>query len=135
MKKLLLLLLLSLTFLGQSFAGEYAYECTIGNVYALTDDGKIEETHQNWQGMFQGEKFYVSRLNGEIVGSTLPTALAKEVRIINPGSSEYDFQTIAIFETAYADEWQVLSIQEFVEGNIKPFSAFTAAGITSGTCE
>ena len=135
MKKLLIIFIFSLGVISQSIAGEYAYECTIGNVYTLTDDGKIKETGQNWQGIFQGERFYVSRVNGEIVGSTLPTALADEIRIINPGSSEYDFQTLAVFKTDSGVEWQVLSIEEYKEGKIKPFSAFTAAGITSGGWE
>jgi hypothetical protein len=44
MKKLLIIFIFSLGVISQSIAGEYAYECTIGNVYTLTDDGKIKET-------------------------------------------------------------------------------------------
>ena len=85
--------------------------------------------------MFQGDKFYVNRSNGQITGSTLPTDLAKEIRVINRGSSEYDFKTIAVFEHSFDDQWQVLSISESLDGLIKPFSAYTVAGITSGTCK
>jgi len=135
MKKLITLLLVSLTFLSQSYAGQSSYECTIGNIYDLKDSGKIEESNSNWQELFQGDKFFVNRLNGQIKGSTLPTDLAKEVRVINSGSSEYDFKTIAVFEHSAGDQWQVLSINEFEAGKIKPFIAFSVAGITTGTCE
>jgi len=135
MKKLLTILLLNLAFIGQSNAGQYSYECTIGNIYDLTSNGKLEESNQNWQSMFQGDKFYVNRSNGQITGSTLPTDLAKEIRVINRGSSEYDFKTIAVFEHSFDDQWQVLSISESLDGLIKPFSAYTVAGITSGTCK
>jgi hypothetical protein len=129
------MLLLYLAFIGQSNAGQYSYECTIGNIYDLTSNGKLEESNQNWQSMFQGDKFYVNRSNGQITGSTLPTDLAKEIRVINRGSSEYDFKTIAVFEHSFDDQWQVLSISESLDGLIKPFSAYTVAGITSGTCK
>ena len=135
MKKLLTLLFLYLVFIGQSNAGQYSYECTISNIYDLKSNGKLEESNQNWQSMFQGDKFYVNRSNGQITGSTLPTDLAKEIRVINRGSSEYDFKTIAVFEHSFDDQWQVLSISESLDGLIKPFSAYTVAGITSGTCK
>ena len=135
MKKLLLLLLLSLAFIGQSNAGEYSYECTIETIYQLKNNGKLKESSQIVQDFFQGDKFYVNRRNGQITGSILPTDLAKEVRVINRGSSKYNFNTIAVFENFSDDEWQVLSIEEFVEGKIKPFIAFSIAGITTGTCE
>jgi len=135
LKKLLTLLLVSLTFLGQSFAGQSSYECTIGNIYDLKDSGKLEEANSNWQELFQGDKFFVNRSNGQIKGSTLPTDLAKEIRVINRGSSEYDFKTIAVFEHSFDDQWQVLSVKEFVPGKIKPFIAFSVAGITTGICK
>jgi hypothetical protein len=136
LKTLLLILLLSVSLSGGTYAGEISYECTIGNVYELTDTGRVKETHQNWQSVFQGERFYVSRLSGEIVGSTLPTTVAKEVRVVNPGSTEYDFQTISIYDHPNSEkEWQILSIKEFKDGDKKPFIAFAASGITTGMCK
>ncbi len=134
MKKLLLLLF-SLSFIGQSNAGEYSYECTIENLYQLKNNGELEKKSQIEQDFFQGNKFYVNRRNGQITGITLPTDIAKEVRVINRGSSKHNFQTIAVFENFSDDEWQVLSIEEFTEGKIKPFIAFAVTGITTGICE
>ena len=135
MNKLKLLLLISFAFLGQTYAGEYSYECSIGTIYQLNSNGKLKESNQTVQGFFKGDKFFVNRRNGHITGSTLPTDLAKEIRVVNRGSSEYDFKTIAVFEHFSDDQWQVLSIKEFAAGIIKPFIAFSVAGITTGICE
>jgi hypothetical protein len=135
MKKLIIILIFSLAFLGQSHAGEYSYECSIGTIYNLSNNGKLKESNQVVQDFFEGDKFFVNRRNGHITGSTLPTDLAKEIRVVNRGSSEYDFKTIAVFENFSDDQWQVLSIKELAAGKIKPFIAFSVAGITTGICE
>ena len=135
MKKLLLLLFISLSFIGHSNAGEYSYECTIENLYHLKNNGELEKKSQITQDFYQGNKFYVNRRNGQITGMTLPTGLAKEIRVINRGSSTQEFKTIAVFENFSEDEWQVLSIDERVKGKIKPFIAFAATEITAGICE
>ena len=46
MKKLLLLLL-SVGFIGTANAGDISYECTIEKVYELSDTGGIKETNAN----------------------------------------------------------------------------------------
>ena len=135
MKQLLTLFILYLAFISQANAGEYSYECTIENLYQLKNNGELKEASKIAKDYFQGDKFYVNRRNGQITGSTLPTDLAKEVRVINRGSSKHNFKTIAVFENFADDEWQVLSIEEFKEGKIKPFMAFAITGITTGICE
>jgi len=123
-------------FVKPSLSDSLSYECTIKNVYSTKGNGDIYETPPIWKDNFIGEKFYVSRTSGSIVGSTLPTDTANKVIVVNKGSNSYDFQSIAIWNDDEANsEWQVVSIKEFVKGELKPFIAFAAPGITTGICK
>lgn len=113
------------------------YECTILDTYSLNNiTGKIETTNAKWRDMFKGDKFNVSRLNGNIVGQTLPTEAATQTIVVNKGSSEYNFKAISIFKHPNNErEWQVIQIKEIAETPSKPFIAFSVAGIISGVCK
>ena len=126
--------LLIASFVTPSLSGNLSYECTIKNVYSTKDNGDIYETPSAWKDNFIGEKFYVSRTSGSIVGSTLPTDSANKVIVVNKGSGVYDFQSVAIWSDDKAnDEWQVISIKEYRK--VKSFIAFAAPGITTGVCK
>ena len=77
--------------------------------------------------------FTVSRVTGEVVGAVLPTFVAKAVRVINRGSTENSFKTLADFD----GQIQVLEVQEFRQGGIKPFIATSmgGAGVVTGNCK
>jgi hypothetical protein len=98
-------------------------------MYGLSEKGTLE-TNPKWEETMKGS-FSVSRITGEIIGDTLPTLMAKSTRVINKGSKEYSFKAIADF----GDQYQLIEVQEFREGAVKPFRALSLAGIVTGLCK
>lgn len=126
-----LLLLFLMPLAATSDAGDLGYDCVIKNVYDVDDAGVLKAL--GWQEQFKSDKLSVSRKTGVIVGQTLTTILAKNTRVINQGSKENSFKAVAEFE----GQVQVIEIQEFKEGEKKPFVATSmgGAGIVIGICE
>lgn len=121
----------SLIFSMNATAGELAYTCTVTHVYALSDNGALKTS--GFEKDMKGSSFSVSRVTGEITGEVIPTLNAKSIRVVNKGTSENSFKTIAIFE----DQVQILEVQEFHPRPIKPFIATSmgGAGVVCGTCQ
>lgn len=119
-----------------AFANEVSYTCTVLNTYELENDGSLRRS--GFDGDFRGERFTVSRANGQITGSVVPTLLAQDTDVLSYGDSSNSFRTIASFASAASGrDIQVLYVQEFVPGKNKPFvvSSMGGAGIVTGTCE
>ena len=96
-------------------AATLSYTCEVTNVYGLNDDGSLKVSGFD-KGM-KGSKFSVSRVTGEIIGQVVPTIVANSTRVINKGSSENSFKTVAEFD----EQFQILEVQEFRKGDSKPF--------------
>jgi|TARA_B110000240_G_C13410480_1_gene414963 hypothetical protein len=112
-------------------AATLSYTCEVTNVYGLNDDGSLKVSGFD-KGM-KGSKFSVSRVTGEIIGQVVPTIVANSTRVINKGSSENSFKTVAEFD----EQFQILEVQEFRKGDSKPFvsSSMGGAGIVTGLCK
>jgi hypothetical protein len=112
-------------------AATLSYTCEVTNVYGLNDDGSLKISGFD-KGM-KGSKFSVSRVTGEIIGQVVPTIVANSTRVINKGSSENSFKTVAEFD----EQFQILEVQEFRKGDSKPFvsSSTGGAGIVTGLCK
>ena len=112
-------------------AATLSYTCEVTNVYGLNDDGSLKVSGFD-KGM-KGSKFSVSRVTGEIIGQVVPTIVANSTRVINKGSSENSFKTVAEFD----EQFQILEVQEFRKGDSKPFvsSSTGGAGIVTGLCK
>lgn len=108
-----------------------SYSCEVKHVYSLTDQGSLGASQ--WQEQMKGSEFTVSVISGEIVGDVLTTALASSTTVINEGSKDNSFKTVADF----ADQYQVVEIQVFREGKVKPFVALSmgGAGVVTGVCQ
>ena len=129
------------------FADDLTYKCKVTNVYDLNDDGSLRVS--NWRKQFKGSEFSVSRTTGEIVGEVIPTLMANSTTVINKGNESYSFKAIAKFDAVNKPlssgsedavstaSFQLLEIQEFHKGPVKPFVAMSmgGAGIVTGTCE
>lgn len=115
---------------GVSESGELAYVCTVEHVYKVSDYGKLIESELDDE--MEGARFAVSRLDGKILGEVLATPSAESTRVVNRGSGSNSFKAVADF----GDQFQVLEIQEFREGEKKPFVAASMGGpgIVSGVC-
>ena len=132
---------------SSAIAGELAYTCKVTHVYDLKDDGSLKTS--SFEKQLKGGQFSVSRVTGEIIGKAIPTLLANSTKVINVGNKEYSFKTIAFFDAvnkplSSGDEdsestanVQVLEIQEFRDGDAKPFVAMSMSGvgIVTGLCE
>ena len=116
---------------GTASAGPIAYTCTVMHVYDLDSSSEIGTS--NFGDTFNQTKFSVSRITGEIIGETLTTALAKSNLVINKGSSENSFKTLSVF----SGKAQLLEVQEFRKGVVKPFIALSmgGAGVVTGVCK
>lgn len=111
-------------------AGDHEYACRVLQVYDLAADGHLASSA--WDASLKDGSFTVSRDTGDIVGQVLPTALAKSVRVVNRGSKQNAFKAVADF----GEQIQIIEIQEFRDGPVKPFVAASmgGAGIVSGVC-
>lgn len=116
---------------GNVTAGELSYTCKVAHLYALSANGALESS--GFEKQMKGGTFSVSRVTGEIIGEVVPTALAQSTRVVNEGSSENSFKAVADF----GGQYQVLEVQEYQSGAIKPFIALSmgGAGIVTGTCQ
>ena len=112
-------------------AAALAYTCDVTHVYHLSDKGVLETSGLEKQ--MRGSSFSVSRVTGEIIGEVVPTLMAKSTRVVNKGSKENSFKSVADF----GEQYQIIEIQEFREGSVKPFvaSIMGGAGIVTGTCK
>ena len=121
---------LQLAVWGVSEGGELAYVCTVEHVYNVSAYGKLIESELDDQ--LEGARFAVSRSDGKILGEALATPLAESTRVVNQGARSDSFRAIADF----GDRFQSLEVQEFHEGERKPFvaSAMGRTGIVSGVC-
>lgn len=106
-------------------------ECLINRTYKLNSEGELAMS--GFQKHFEGKSFIVSRKTGVITGHVLTTVLAEKTRVINFGSDKNAFKTISEFD----GQIQLLEIQLFVEGSLKPFiaSSMGGAGIVTGICK
>ena len=80
----------------------------------------------------EGARFAVSRLDGKILGEVLASPSAESTRVVNRGSRSSSFKAIADL----GNRFQSLEVQEFRDGERKPFVALSmgGAGIVSGVC-
>ena len=107
-----------------------AYTCTVTHIYTLSDSGDIKTS--SFEKHMRGSTFSVSRVTGEIIGEVVPTLMAKSTLVVNKGTKENSFKAVADF----GEQYQLLEVQEFMPGNVKPFVATSmgGAGIVTGTC-
>lgn len=114
-----------------AMAGELSYTCEVTHIYKLSNDGSLAISP--FEKQMKGSSFSVSRASGEIVGEVIPTLRAKSTKVVNPGSGKNSFKAVADF----GNQFQIIEVQEFRKGNLKPFvsSSMGGAGIVTGSCK
>jgi hypothetical protein len=112
-------------------ADPLSYTCEVTHVYDLSENGSLKAS--TWEKEMKGSTITVSRATGEIIGKVVPTLMAKSTRVVNKGSKEKSFKAVADF----GEQYQLLEVQEFREGTVKPFiaSSMGGAGIVTGLCK
>lgn len=116
---------------SKAVADELSYTCEVLHTYELERDGTISTS--GFDEQFRGSRFSVSRIDGKVIGSVVPTLMAESTQVLQHGNNEYSFRAIAHF----GHDVQLLEIREFVPAIKKPFiaTALSGAGIVSGNCE
>lgn len=123
--------LLLLTIGSSAAAGDLTYTCVVVHVFDLSESGSLETS--SFENTMKGSAFTVSRQTGEIFGQVVPTSRAKYTRVVNSGSKDNSFKAVADF----GEQYQILEVQEFRNGSVKPFvsSSMGGAGIVTGVCK
>ena len=106
-----------------------AYECTVGNSSVkLGVGGELSR----WT-FRKGEKFVVDKQSGRMLGALSNHNAFGNPKVIDRGSEDQAYKVITVFEPF--TEINVLYVQEFRDGENKPFS-FTDGGRTyTGLCK
>ena len=105
-----------------------AYECTVGNSSVRLGDGG---EFSRWT-FRKGKKFVVDKQSGRMLGALSNHNAFGNPKVIDRGSKDQAYQVITVFEPFTAIN--VLYVQEFQDGDNKPFS-FTDGSITyAGLC-
>lgn len=120
-------------------AGEYAYTCEVRHVYSLQRDGSLRtEPKSELEKLMKESPFAVSRETGALTGNSagLDTSLAKSTRIIKGGSEENSFEAVADFGDFKngAHPYQIIEVEEFQKGPLKPFVLMGENGVVTGMC-
>jgi hypothetical protein len=115
---------------GFAGGGELAYVCTVEQVYNVSNYGQLIESELG--DKLEGKRFAVSRVDGKILGEVLDTPSAESTQVVDRGSGNHSFKAVANF----GDRFQSLEVQEFREGERKPFvaSSMGGIGIVTGVC-
>jgi len=129
MKKLLLLLFLSLGLTSIANAGEHLYECIAERLHEQKNSSEIELSPDIWQMIYDAQKFTVSKETGLISGYFDNIELS-DSRISIRGSSESLFK--ATYDNFDAGRWLILEIQTNLKGDT--FKIIFLGGFLSGVC-
>ena len=134
MKRLLLILSLSLGITSLANADELVYECTVKSLYEQTDSGEIKLSSDAWQKIYDGQKFTVSKKTGLMSGSKyFDTSELSDSRVVNQGSSGNSFKAVNF--TYDERKWLILEIKTHFESEKKPFIMLYQLGILTGFCK
>ena len=120
-------------------AGEFAYTCEVRHLYGLEKNGSLKTFPESeLEKLMKESSFSVSRETGVLTGNfaSMDTSLAKSTHVINRGSKENSFETVADFGDFKngTHPYQFLKIEEFQKGVQKPFVLMDVNGIVTGIC-
>ena len=139
MKKLLLVLFISLGFIGNASALG-GYKCTPKQAYGVTDEGilqnDINEHPNHWLNIVNtGKDFVIDRETGRFLGGGFPiVGDGYTFKILSKGGERSEFK--AYYTDRIANRILSINVQEFNESFAKPFVYFIQPNpvVITGTC-
>ena len=143
MKKLLLLLFLSFSFIGTASALG-AYKCTPEQAYGITDDGVLQNDIEKYPNAFVAgssdeyskskREFTIDRETGRFNGSSVTIRGGETFTIVSQGNSKTEFK--AYFAEPWSGWLLTINIKEYVDSYKKPFVYINMPNptIVTGTC-
>ena len=111
------------------------YDCTIEIVYSLDTSG-LEQEDYLLSGLKRagGTRFHVDRRTGAIDGGQLEN-LENDVTVVAPGGQGNSFQIYWVRSGTGNTSIRVLTVDEYVDGPLKPFHAVVQNWYYTGLCE
>lgn len=126
---------LILTISTLSSASDKNYKCEILQGLTQTTEGKLKNSAFTDTVVKLNKDFTVNRQTGKIngIGSSLSNQNSfGEPKVLDKGSIEQAFKVITIYQPNITVDY--LEIQEFADGDTKPFIFLSTGQIYSGTC-
>lgn len=119
-----------LTSFGVNAAG---YKCIVIDGKQVSEDGKLISLDDFFSPTI-GKEFVVDRETGKIISKTFGNSHADNIEVLDQGSSENSFKSIAHYGPNRTISYLV--INQFHEQKAKSFTYWhTFGAIYSGTCE
>ena len=106
------------------------YKCTISGAFQVNSDG-AQVTHA--LKSYIGGQFTVERSSGVMAGS-LRNMYATKPIVIDRGSKENSFKVITTMKTDITSNIYSLTVNEYIEGDIKPFVFLNNSDVYYGVC-
>ena len=125
-----ILLLLILLFPSFSFAEQNQYVCEVFGEYNVNEDGIFKEI----DSLFVGQSFTVDRDSGSVIGKPFATDnYGEKHTVVHRGDKSGAFKLITTLENP--NMIQILSIDQAVNGKVKPFWGTDSHFVFTGLCE
>ena len=126
----LIMLLVTSSVLGDV----YNYECDIVGEYIYGAKGELVPEKKE----YAGDKFYVERKLGVVLGSSLGNSSYPSRQVLDPGGVRQAYKLIWVSKelegTNGGKNVGYLNVQEFVKGAEKPFVLIVDSRVLSGVC-
>ena len=113
-------------------AGPYEYQCVVQQVAEVDAAGKLKTTKPSSQLSFS-----VSRKSGAIIGAPFSNTVsisATNIQVLDYGSKDQAFKVLSVYKGAFTSV-DYLVVEEFADGQDKPFRGMAMSSIYTGTCK
>ena len=107
-----------------------AYKCTVLDASGLNDDGRLGST--SFTGWYLDKEFVVDKGTGRVKGGLSNNNGYGQPQVLDYGSVSQAFKALTIFKPFITVNY--LYIEEFHDGNEKPFMFIDGNQVFSGKC-
>ena len=129
-------LLIASLFSSLSYAGAYSYSCEINGEYKFGSDGQLVPDDRK---IYLGQQFNVERKSGVVLGAGVGNSSYLTKTVIDIGGKEQAYKLIWISKEVVGTNGGrnavYLSVEEYSESDVKPFSMIVGSQVLSGVCQ
>lgn len=126
------LLIIPLLVPAISVAGPSEYVCTIKQELSVDDDGKLTPYKNPIES---GNTFAIDRRSGKIIGRPFNNSTAREVQVVTQGSGTRNFEVLSASSPTGKATTDLVIVQEWEKGHMKPFVGLSSGTVYSGLCK
>lgn len=135
MKLQVQVLLIFMLLPSTAYAGPYSYECEVYGEYVYSTYGELTPEKK----IYFGEKFNVERKSGVVLGGSVGNSSYPTKTVIDMGGKEQSYKLLwvskEVDDTNGGKNAVYLSIEEFNENFLKPFTLVVGSTVLSGLCK